>query len=147
MTDGDPRASDRSNGFLLDTHVLFFLDTDPEGLFPGSVLAQLSSPDATLFVSSLTPWEMSIKFHAGKWPAVGPLLADLAATLLAYRCTDLAWQSNAALAAGALPALHRDPFDRGLIGQAAVHRLELVSADPLVHRYVGAVPGLRVLWA
>ena len=135
-----------SNGYLLDTHVLFFLDADPEGLLPPPVLATLSSPDSTLFVSSLTAWEMSIKFHAGKWPAVGPLLEDLLATLLAYRCTDLAWQTNAALVAGALPPLHRDPFDRGLIGQAVVHGLELVSGDALIHGYNDVVADLRLRW-
>ncbi len=134
------------NGYLLDTHVLYFLDTDPEGLLPAPVLASLSSPDSTLFVSSLTAWEMSIKFHAGKWTEVGPLLNDLASTLLAYRCTDLAWQSNAALVAGALPPIHRDPFDRGLIGQAVVHGLELVSGDALIHGYAGVVDGLCLRW-
>ncbi|MDF0530048.1 hypothetical protein [Tsukamurella sp. 8J] len=38
-------------------------------------------------------------------------------------------------AAADLPDLHRDPFDRILIGQAKVERLTLVTRDAAIHRY------------
>jgi PIN domain nuclease of toxin-antitoxin system len=43
------------------------------------------------------------------------------------------------LAAGALPALHRDPFDRALIAQAAYDGAVLVTADRQIARYPVAV--------
>jgi PIN domain nuclease of toxin-antitoxin system len=40
-----------------------------------------------------------------------------------------------ALAVGALPDLHRDPFDRLLIAQARHEGLKLVTRDPQIARY------------
>jgi PIN domain nuclease of toxin-antitoxin system len=40
-----------------------------------------------------------------------------------------------AIAAGALPRHHDDPFDRMLIAQARVERFVLVSSDQAVVRY------------
>jgi len=44
-------------------------------------------------------------------------------------------------AAGALPCLHRDPFDRMLIAQAMLENLTLVSNERLFDSY-----GVRRLW-
>jgi PIN domain nuclease of toxin-antitoxin system len=38
-------------------------------------------------------------------------------------------------AAGTLPPLHRDPFDRILIAQAQLEELIVVTADPMFARY------------
>ena len=40
-----------------------------------------------------------------------------------------------ALRAGALPPIHRDPFDRLLIGQAQVEGLPIVTVDPAIGLY------------
>ena len=34
-----------------------------------------------------------------------------------------------------LPPLHRDPFDRGLVSQATVHGLTIVTPDPDIRAY------------
>jgi PIN domain nuclease of toxin-antitoxin system len=133
-------------GFLLDTHALFFLDTDPDGLVPNALLAALAVPGERVFVSSLSAWEMSIKHAAGRWPEVGELLDDYNATLVRYAFLELPLQSQAALLAGKLPPCHKDPFDRGLIAQAVTHGLTLVSQDPLIHAYVPEVPNFTVRW-
>jgi PIN domain nuclease of toxin-antitoxin system len=133
------------NGMLLDTHTLFFLDSDPESL-PQTLLHQLSDPETRLFVSSLTAWEISIKHAMGRWPEVADLLRDYHGTLIAYGCNELVFQTDAALIAATLPPLHKDPFDRGLIAQATHHGLTLVSQDALIHNYVGEVQGFVALW-
>lgn len=46
-----------------------------------------------------------------------------------------------AVAAGSLPLIHRDPFDRLLVGQAQVERMTLVTRDRMLPRY--GVPVLR----
>jgi PIN domain nuclease of toxin-antitoxin system len=46
------------------------------------------------------------------------------------------------IAAGRLPMLHRDPFDRMMIAQALVEGLTLVTADRQVQKY--DVPLLRL---
>jgi PIN domain nuclease of toxin-antitoxin system len=40
-----------------------------------------------------------------------------------------------ALRIGALPAHHRDPFDRLLIAQAQIESLAILTADPVFERY------------
>jgi PIN domain nuclease of toxin-antitoxin system len=134
------------NGFLLDTHTLYYLDSDPETMIPTAMLAALKAPYERLYVSSLSAWEMSIKYHLGKWPEVQAILGDYHATLISYACNELPFQSNAALLAGELPAIHKDPFDRGLISQAITHNLSLISIDPLIHAYIPVLPGLKVRW-
>jgi PIN domain nuclease of toxin-antitoxin system len=134
------------NGFLLDTHTLYYLDSDPENLIPTTMLTALQAPNERLYVSSLSAWEMSIKHHLGKWPEVQAILEDYHATLIAYACNELPFQSNAALLAGKLPLIHKDPFDRGLIAQAITHNLSLISIDPLIHAYNPVLPGLNVRW-
>jgi PIN domain nuclease of toxin-antitoxin system len=44
-----------------------------------------------------------------------------------------------AIATRALPALHKDPFDRILIAQAIVEDLMLLTADSVVARYPGPI--------
>ena len=46
-----------------------------------------------------------------------------------------------ALRAGALPAIHRDPFDSLLVAQALVEGLAIVTNDPLIARY-----GVETIW-
>ncbi len=133
------------NGILLDTHVLYFLDSDPAEV-PAKILSVIQSPSTRVFVSSLTAWEMSIKHQMGRWPEVGDLLADYHQTMVAYGFTELPFQSDAALLAGSLPPIHKDPFDRGLIAQAVSHKLKFISGDEFVQSYVGEVVGLFVDW-
>ena len=146
MTRAVPKRPKNPVHYLLDTHALFYLDSDPSALIPPRLLRALQQPDGQLFVSAITPWEMSIKFHLGKWPEVQPLLSDYPATLLGYACQELLFSTEAALLAGQLPALHKDPFDRALIAQALTYDLTLVSSDPLIHAYTQALPQLNVIW-
>ena len=43
------------------------------------------------------------------------------------------------IAAGQLPPIHRDPFDRMLIAQAQVEGLTLLTADATIARYSGMI--------
>lgn len=47
----------------------------------------------------------------------------------------MAINSAHAMAAGRLPLLHRDPFDRMLIAQAQCENLTLVTADANCQKY------------
>ena len=55
---------------------------------------------------------------------------------------SLALEMDSAVAAGALPTLHADPFDRLLIAAAQAHRLTLLTPDPLIRQY----PALTTIW-
>lgn len=109
---------------LLDTHVLlWWLAADP--LLPARAETVIADPDNDVIVSAATAWEIAIKKAAGRLEAPD----DLAETLAANDFQTLSIDVPHAVAAGALPAHHSDPFDRMLIAQARVEGLTLVSVD------------------
>jgi PIN domain nuclease of toxin-antitoxin system len=85
-----------------------------------------------VFVSSASIWEIATKQAAGR--LVFPLKQfediarrggyDMLPILPAH-----------AIAAGALPRHHADPFDRMLIAQAVTENLMLVTSDGIMARY------------
>ena len=60
---------------------------------------------------------------------------DLAEQLARHRFTVLPIHLDHALAAGGLPPLHRDPFDRMLVAQAQLEGLTIVTRDRRFHAY------------
>ncbi len=76
-------------------------------------------------------WEAAIKVAAGRLST--PASLDEAAVEAGIRELAITWRH--ARRASALPALHRDPFDRMLVGQALEEGLVLITRDPLVQQY------------
>lgn len=124
----------RNLKLLLDTHVLFWFDTDPDRL---SSIALDSVRDASnlVYISSIVAWELTIKNRLGKLPNADVLLANYHATLARYSFIDLPFSSNHALAERELTNPNDDPFDRALVAQASVEKLVLVSADPKLAKF------------
>ena len=118
---------------LLDTHVLLWLAAEPERT--GDALATLSAPTTELLLSAASAWEIVIKHGAGRLGLPEPPQPWLASRLPRLGVTSLpiTWQDTTGV--GALPALHRDPFDRLLVAQARRHHLVLATADRLVAQY------------
>lgn len=114
---------------LLDTHVaLWGLAAAPE--LGGDTLDRLRH-DPDIFLSPVTLWEVTIKQSAGKLG--GP--PDLAERVRDMGFRPLPVTHEHAIAAGRLPAFHRDPFDRLLIAQARVEGLTLATRDADIRRY------------
>jgi PIN domain nuclease of toxin-antitoxin system len=114
---------------LLDTHaLLWWLDGDDR-------LAQEAAEaiaDAELVaVSAASAWEISIKQALGTLD--GPV--DLPAEMATNGFTELPVTVAHALAAGALPPHHADPFDRVLVAQARLEGLTLVTRDARLADY------------
>ena len=115
---------------LLDTHVLLWAMLDSPAL-PARFAVAIAAPDAELFVSAATVWEIAIKRGLGKLSVPD----DLFDHALDAGCVALPVTWAHALAVERLPALHADPFDRLLIAQARIERLTLVSADRVFGSY------------
>ena len=115
---------------LIDTHALLWWLEDPSTL---SVEARSAILDARneVLVSSATVWEIIIKQALGKLDAPD----DLEEAIAACRFVALPVTIPHALAIRTLPAIHRDPFDRMLIAQAQVERLEIVTRDTAIRSY------------
>jgi len=76
-------------------------------------------------VSAATIWEVEIKRALGKLVAPDDLIEQLAA----HGFAQLPIRFDHAVAAGRLPAHHRDPFDRMLVAQAMLEDLVVITSD------------------
>lgn len=119
---------------LLDAHaLLWWLADDPTLDRPA--FGAIQDPLNDVLVSAATIWEIAIKRALGKLEAPDGIVeaADRAGI-------DIVPITGAdAETAGALPAHHRDPFDRMLIAQAARIGAVLVSRDRAFDAYGVAV--------
>ena len=116
-------------GLLLDTHVVLWWLTDDPTLSNEVKIRLDDEPD--VWVSPATISEVAIKQSIGR--LAGP--ADLTEEIVQSGFRQLPISFGHAIAAGRLPLLHRDPFDRMLVAQARCEGLTLVTRDPQVHRY------------
>ena len=115
---------------LLDTHVLLWWLSDSRSLGKEARTA-ISGIGNDVLVSAATAWEISIKRAISKLDSP----ADLDAQLEANNFEPLPITVSHALAAGALPLHHSDPFDRMLAAQAMAEGLTVVTHDPRIAMY------------
>jgi PIN domain nuclease of toxin-antitoxin system len=114
--------------FLLDTHVLlWWLFDDPK--LSGKARSVIRAPENKILVSSASGWEIATKSRLGKLPHAANVAKDLPSLLRKARMQVLPITMKHALAAGALPGPHRDPFDRMLIAQGQIEQLPIVTSD------------------
>ncbi len=100
----------------------------------------ITDPSNEIYISPISAWEIGVKHSLGKLSLpVGPAIFIPRETRR-HRIASWPLNGNAALAASGLPMLHKDPFDRLLVGQAMVDGLTLLTPDPLVKQY--SVPTL-----
>lgn len=116
--------------FLLDTHAfLWWLADDPK--LSAAARDAITTPEALLYVSAVTVWEVAIKRQLGKIQVDGDLIAEIAANGF----LELPITAKHAQEAGDLPRHHEDPFDRMLIAQARLEGLTLISRDGQFEAY------------
>jgi PIN domain nuclease of toxin-antitoxin system len=101
----------------------------------------LAIPTNELFLSAGTLWEIAIKTGLGKLTLSLPFAAWMRQAISELGLAILPITVKCADAQIALPAHHRDPFDRLLIAQAQTEDTTLVSADVIFDRY-----GVKRLW-
>jgi PIN domain nuclease of toxin-antitoxin system len=96
------------------------------------VRAAIASPANQVLVSAATAWEITIKHALGRLTFPVDRFEEV---LQRMGFDALPVQLSHAVAAGRLPRLHDDPFDRMLIAQAQTEGLTLVTTDNAVMRY------------
>jgi PIN domain nuclease of toxin-antitoxin system len=128
------------SGNLVDTNAAIFAVSEPERLSATARRAIERGPNA---VSVVSLWEVTLKSMKGSLDVGNPAqwwrdaLRELAARVLPL-------QQEHILELIALPAHHKDPFDRVMIAQARVEELSLVTSDRTIARY--ASRDLKVIW-
>jgi PIN domain nuclease of toxin-antitoxin system len=82
-----------------------------------------------LVLSAVSAWEIGIKRGLGRLELPGAPETVVPDLMLRSGVEALAISHAHALRAGALPAHHRDPFDRLLIAQAQIEHLPILTSD------------------
>lgn len=109
-----------------------------EGDLAGEHAEIISDRAESVWVSAASVWESQIKATAGKLRPPPDLLGLIDES--GFERLQITFEHAAG--AGALPLLHRDPFDRMLVAQARLEGMTLATADEAVTRY--DVPVLAV---
>ena len=125
---------------LLDTHA-FLWWIEGNRRLPARVRRAIQDGGNRKFVSAASAWEITTKYRLGKLPEASELAPNVADAIADEGFDKLAVTVEDGARAGALPELHRDPFDRMLIAQALGGSLTLVSREALFDRY-----GVQRLW-
>jgi PIN domain nuclease of toxin-antitoxin system len=119
---------------LLDTHtLLWWLDGDERLSLPAREF--IGNEDNAIWVSAASAWEIATKVRLGRLPGAVEVAAQFSTCLHQQGLTALAVTVDHALRAGALPGVHRDPFDRMLVAQAQAERLPLISNETVFDAY------------
>ena len=115
---------------LLDTHVVIWWFRGDAEQFTDNMRELLSS-ELEVFISPVSLLEIEIKRTRSKLPVP----EDFVEAVRSSDFRELPIRHNHAVAAGQLPDLHRDPFDRFLIAQAQCDNATLVTRDSMIPKY------------
>lgn len=116
--------------YLLDTHIMLWWLVDPKKLSKKAHLI-ISDRQHTLYISSVSFWELAIKNSLGKITIPRNLIQLLTAEGFEF----LPLYPSEALSIVDLPTIHNDPFDRMLISQAKFHDLVFITRDKILADY------------
>jgi PIN domain nuclease of toxin-antitoxin system len=119
---------------LLDTCEFLWLVAGDAKLSPQLAAAVCDSQNE-VYLSVVSFWEISLKHSLGKLPLPQPPALFVPMQRELHLIAPLTLDEAAVAHLSALPALHRDPFDRMLICQAKAHGLMLATSDALVRQY------------
>ena len=125
---------------LLDTCTFLWL-LNGDSALSADAGALIRDPRNEAFLSVVSSWEISIKYGLGKLPLPKPPTEYLPPMREAHRIETLSLDEEAALCEAKVPKIHRDPFDRMLVGQSIVCAMPIVTPDPFIAQYP-----VRTLW-
>src|SRR5580704_12488596 len=116
--------------YLLDTHTLLWARLEPTKL-TSKHRDILRSPTSKKYISSISIWEISLKFALGKLDLGGHTLDEFLATALTLGFQVASPEPSHFASFYRLQPFegHRDSFDRMLVWQAIQSRATLMSYD------------------
>jgi PIN domain nuclease of toxin-antitoxin system len=106
---------------------------------PKSVIAVIQADDSEVLVSAVSFYEIALKRRRGRMPPGLP--TNLAAACASAGFVFAPITVEDAESAGALPELHRDPWDRILVAQGLHRQATLITKDAVLAAY-----GVPTLW-
>ncbi len=125
---------------LLDSHALLWFALDDPQLSP-TARAAILEPANEVVISPASLWELAIKVSIGKLSVAQPFEQFAAACEQRFPLLAINAAHTAQVATLPFHTGHRDPFDRLMIAQAMVDRLNVVSRDAALDSY-----GIQRIW-
>ena len=120
---------------LLDTHLLIWSALDR---LPAAAARFFEDKANTLLFSPVSVWEVAIKHGLGRADfTVDP--SFFYCGLLSAGYQELSITGRHALLVSTLPQLHKDPFDRILLAQAASEGIPFLTVDRRLAQHPGSV--------
>ncbi len=124
---------------LLDTHIFLWYITGDSNL-SSTVLGLIRDPANDVYLSSISIWEIIVKYQLGKLPLPTSPEIFIPMQRQRHHIKSLSLDEGSVANLISLPSLHKDPFDRMLICQAIQHKLSFISTDKLIQQYSAHVP-------
>ncbi len=122
---------------LLDTCALLWL-AQGGGELSAEVCTKINA-EAVVYVSAISGFEIGIKHLKGKL-SLPASPADWFKVVVSHHDLHiLPLDLDICLRSTQLPAIHSDPCDRFIIATAEIHKLQVITADPLFTQYGVAV--------
>ena len=130
--------------YLLDTHTLLWVLFEDEKLSE-KARAAIKNSDNEIYVSTITYWEISLKYSISKIELEGITPEQLPQKAKEIGIKTLEVSEYEASTFYKLPKVkHKDPFDRMIIWQAINRNITLISKDKKMSGYQKF--GLNILW-
>lgn len=119
---------------LLDTCTFLWLISDDPKL-SDKARSLFESPENEVFLSSVSFWEINVKYQIGKLPLpesprhyIPKQRKNHGIETLSLSETDISHLQT-------LPSVHKDPFDRMLVCQAIEGNMSILTPDPIIQDY------------
>lgn len=121
--------------YLIDTHIFLWSLFTPEKM-SRSAAGILKDPGNRILVSTITFWEIALKYSLNKLKLKGVKPDELPeyANTMSFDILGLSTEDAASFYH--LPRMsHKDPFDRMIIWQAIREKMVLISKDSKISAY------------
>jgi len=130
--------------YLLDTHTFLWAMFDPLKL-PGKVIKTIENNENEIFVSTISFWEIALKYNIGKLDLQNVTPDELPFYAAESDFEILNIDEKIVSSFYRLKKYgHCDPFDRMLIWQAINEDLIMISRDKMFKEYIK--DGLLLYW-
>ncbi|MCY4574899.1 MAG: type II toxin-antitoxin system VapC family toxin [Gemmatimonadetes bacterium] len=119
---------------LVDTCTFLWLAADDAQL-SCTARSACRDPENAVYLSALSAWEIAIKHRIGRLPLPHSPRRYVTSRREWLGLEPLAFDEAAAALDSRLPPLHADPFDRGLVSQAILNGMTIVTPDEAIACY------------
>ncbi len=122
---------------LLDTHT-FIWYINGESEIPEKAKKAIEHKNAVNFVSIASIWEIAIKISLGKLELKGAF-SKISEQIISNGFQILPITIEDTIYLSTLEFHHRDPFDRIILSQSIVNKLNLISRDSHFEKYACSI--------